>query len=203
LLTGFGSFPGIADNATAALVPALAAAARKRFTDHDIVDEVLPVAWADVPQILSRLIADNDAALALHFGVAKEARGFQIECLGRNHCDARYDATGALPVAGQLVGDGPATLSATFPVERIIARLESAGHPCSTSDNAGGYLCNAVLYHSLTAATSRPTPHLAGFIHLPASLSDAAASERPLSWDDALAGSIEIIAACLEKETVA
>jgi pyroglutamyl-peptidase len=203
LLTGFGPFPGIADNATTALVPALAAAARAHFPDHDIVDEVLPVTWTDVPQILSRLVAESDAALALHFGVAKAARGFLIERQGRNACDPRHDASGALPQAAHVISEGPATLASTFPVERIMGRLQHAGLPCAVSDNAGGYLCNALLYHSLTAAHARATPFLSGFIHLPASLSDATGSDSPLTWDDALAGGIEIIAACIEKDTVA
>lgn len=202
LLTGFGPFPGLADNATAALVPELAAVARSRFSDHEIVDAVLPVEWTRAPLELGELLKRGDAALALHFGVAREARGFQIERVGRNTCGALYDASGALPRAAQLIGDAPDKLTSTFPVERIMMRLERAGLPCSVSHSAGAYLCNALLYHSLTAALERATPFVAGFVHLPTSLTATGEAECPLSWDDALAGGIEIIAACLEKETI-
>lgn len=203
LLTGFGPFPGIAANATGTFIPELAAEARKRFLDHEMIDTILPVIWMETPKLASGLIADHSPAVALHFGVAKEARDVRIERVGRNSCTQRADASGTLPGTEFLIENGPQTLAATFPVDRILARLEQAGVPCSTSDDAGGYLCNALLYHSLTAAHARPKPHLAGFVHLPASLTADTASDCPLSWDDALRGGLEIIAACIEEETIA
>ncbi|CAN1722489.1 pyroglutamyl-peptidase [Hyphomicrobium sp. 1Nfss2.1] len=205
LLTGFGAFPGVGKNATAALVPALAAGARARFPDFDVIDEVLPVEWGRTPQLLQQLLSRTSPRLALHFGVTRHASGFQIERIGRNVCEPRHDAAGAIPDVACLIADGPETLSSTFPVERIIARLEGAGLPCAMSDSAGTYLCNATLYHSLTIAQTRPTASLAGFVHLPADLAPGmpAVGASRISWDDALVGSIEIIAACLEQETSA
>ncbi len=203
LLTGFGPFPGIEDNATAALVPELAAAARGRFTEHDIIEEVLPVEWQRAPQLLRQLLERNSPVLALHFGVTKRASGFQIELMGRNVCAQRSDAAGELPAAAHVIDAGPETIVSSFPAERIIARLERAGLPCTTSESAGSYLCNALLYHSLASAQALPKPCLTGFVHLPAGLSAAAESECLLSWSDALTGGMEIIAACLETETVA
>jgi pyroglutamyl-peptidase len=204
LLTGFGAFPGVEANATAALVPALAAAARARFLHLDIVDAVLPVEWSRTPQRLDDLLSQSGAQLALHFGVSGSARGFQIELVGRNACEARHDAAGELPGAARLIAEGPDSLASTFPAERIIARLQNAGLPCAASGSAGTYLCNALLYHSLRAAHALPTPFLVGFVHLPASLSPTAglASDCALTWDDALAGGLEIIAACLDAESV-
>ncbi len=205
LLTGFGAFPGIAENATALLVPALAAEARARFPGFDVIAEVLPVEWERTPQLLQQLLADTSPQLALHFGVTRHTSGFQIERVGRNVCEPRHDATGAVPDVACLIADGPEALPSTCPVERIIARLESAGLPCAMSDSAGTYLCNATLYHSLTIAQMRATQTLAGFIHLPADLVPGmpAAGASLLSWDAALLGGIEIIAACLDEETSA
>ena len=55
---------------------------------------------------------------------------------------------------------------------------------------------------SLASARELPAPHLAGFIHLPAGLSPMADrdDECLLSWEEALTGGLEIIAACLEAE---
>ena len=203
LLTGFGAFPGVAENASAALVPALAADARARFPGFDVLDEVLPVEWARTPQRLQQLLAEASPRLALHFGVTRHASGFQIERIGRNICEPRHDAAGAIPDVACLIADGPETLPSTFPVQRIIARLESAGLPCAMSDSAGTYLCNALLYHSLSLAQTRAAQTLAGFIHLPADLAPGlpATGASLLSWDAARLGSLEIIAACLEPET--
>ena len=60
--------------------------------------------------------------------------------------------------------------------------------PVSLSNDAGGYLCNAVLYHALHAIGSAGHPCRAGFIHLPVDL-----SQPPLTFDDAIAGALEII----------
>lgn len=201
LLTGFGAFPGVEENATAALVPELAVAARARFPQHHVVDEVLPVEWARAPQRLQQLLAESDARLALHFGVSREAHGFQIELTGRNVCEARHDAVGTLPQAAALITGGPDVLASTFPAGRILARLREAGIPCAPSESAGTYLCNALLYHSLVNARTRPFQ--TGFVHLPASLTPASGADCILSWQDAIAGGIEIIAACLEMETIA
>jgi len=204
LLTGFGAFPGVAANATAELVPALANAARTRFPDFGIIDEILPVEWARAPELLQQLLARTSPHLALHFGVTRHASGFQIERVGRNISEPRLDAAGAIPDLARLIADGPETLASTFPVERIIARLESSGIPCARSDSAGAYLCNAALYHSLNIAQTRDATTLTGFIHLPADLAPGALTSATslLTWDDALTGSLEIIAACLDHETI-
>jgi len=204
LLTGFGAFPGVGNNATAQLIPKLTEAARARFTDHYVIGEILPVEWARAPQALTRLLEGAKAVLALHFGVSHEATGFQLELIGRNFCSSQHDAAGKLPPSETVIASGPALLAATLPAERIVARLVRRGFPCRTSSNAGTYLCNALLYHSLTAARALPKPFLSGFIHIPASLTGHGHQGReahpdcPLDWAIAIAGSMEIIAACLE-----
>ena len=208
LLTGFGAFPGVDSNATAALIPDLAEAARTRFPQHEVISAILPTEWSGAPLALKRLLTDTNVVLALHFGVAPEARGFQIELVGRNVCDARHDAVGALPTCEAVIATGPAMLASTLPAERIVARLLRGGFPCSTSTNAGTYLCNALMYHSLTSARARSTPFLSGFIHVPTGLSNKMcpagedASTCELTWASAIAGSIEIIAASLETAPV-
>ncbi|HEY8246731.1 MAG TPA: pyroglutamyl-peptidase I [Hyphomicrobium sp.] len=203
LLTGFGPFPGVDSNATAELIPELAKAARAHFHEYEVIDEVLPVEWSRGPQALERLLAGGKLVLALHFGVSHGANGFQIELVGRNLRGARPDASGQLPSCEAVIATGPAVLAATLPAERIVTRLTRAGFPCCTSDDAGDYLCNALMYHSLTAARTLPTPFISGFIHVPANLQATSCEETErgtecvLTWDAAVAGSIEIIAACL------
>lgn len=203
LLTGFGAFPGIPANATSTLVPELALRAREKFREHDVIDEVLPVEWERTPTVLEEILARTNPMVALHFGVTKHASGFQIELVGRNVCGPRGDATGALPRTERVIEAGPETIASSFPADRIIARLERAGIACATSESAGTYLCNTVLYRSLTRAHALAEKPMTGFIHLPAALSvtDMLDDTCALTWDDALNGGIEIIAACLDKDT--
>jgi pyroglutamyl-peptidase len=204
LLTGFGPFPGVPDNATAYLIPRLAKAARELFPAYDVVAEILPTEWVATPQKAGDLLARPGTVLALHFGVSKHAEGFQIELVGRNRCSVVADAAGRLPAGDCLLDDGPAELASTLPVERIVQRLTQLGVPVRTSTDAGGFLCNALLYHSLGAADTLAKPHLVGFVHLPADLvghgadGQAPHSDCRLDWRGAMAGSVEIIAACLD-----
>jgi pyroglutamyl-peptidase len=204
VLTGFGPYPGIPVNASATLVVRLAKTTRTRFPTHDTVHDVLPSQWEEAPDRLKKLVDPKTVDLVLHFGVAQNARGFQLELVGRNLQSPLPDSAGDLPKSARVIEEGPELLATTLPAERIAARLMRRGLPCATSHNAGTYLCNALLYHSLAAAHGAEDPHLAGFVHIPASLvghgPDAMDPhpDCPLDWRTAVLGSVEIIAACLE-----
>ncbi|MBI1649802.1 pyroglutamyl-peptidase I [Hyphomicrobium sulfonivorans] len=200
LLTGFGAFPGVAHNVTADFVPKLAKSARALFADYDIVTEILPVAWERGPLRLGALLNGNAPVLALHFGVASASKGFRIELTGRNVCAPRPDADGALPPLSSIIAGGAASIAATLPVDDIVSRLKIADVPCCTSNDAGDYLCNAILYQSLTTAALAERPFMAGFIHMPEWLSEASGpfEDGHLTWNGALAGGLEMIATCLE-----
>jgi pyroglutamyl-peptidase len=85
----------------------------------------------------------------------------------------------------------------------IVANLRRAGMPAHLSWNAGTYLCNAVLYRSLSLARARPNLKRNGFIHVPAALRAPGARRRPfgpvspLTWQQAVDGSLCILATCL------
>lgn len=206
VLTGFGPFPGMAQNATTVLVPQLAAAARARFSEYDVVGEVLPTEWRSAPEILTGLLADRRSVLALHFGVCNNADGFQVELIGRNAQGCTKDASGKLPPTTCVIEKGPAALASTLPAESILSRLTKLKLPCRASIDAGDYLCNAILYHSLNIARDMKHPFAAGFVHLPASLSDdgdVAQPACPIDWQGAKQGGLEIIAASLAATSTA
>jgi pyroglutamyl-peptidase len=194
LLTGFGPFPGVAENATARLVPELATRAAAAFPAFTFHHDILETAWGAAPERAAHLIATHQPVLALHFGVASEANGFRIERTAQNVCRIAADVTGCLPAAAQLDCAGPDARTSGIDAAELAQRLGDLGYPVSISDDAGAYLCNAVLYHSLAAAETLAThPCRSGFIHIPADLSGP-----PLSFPEALEGSLEIIRAALE-----
>ncbi|HEU0063326.1 MAG TPA: pyroglutamyl-peptidase I [Hyphomicrobiaceae bacterium] len=203
LLTGFASFPGVPVNATMALVPQLAAAAKRRFPGAKLIADVLPTEWLAAPRQMEVLLLETQPDLILHFGVSARARGFEVEQRGQNRCLLAADAGGALPVSTAVRAGGPEMLRASLPVNYIVARLRRIGIPAFASRDAGGYLCNATLYHSLAAARDRPGRRV-GFIHVPANLARPAAGLRrsaacPLTWAQALEGGLEILATCLNR----
>src|SRR3954453_7904581 len=97
VLTGFGPFPGITDNATATLIPRLTKAARALFPSHEVIGEVLPTEWRRAPEALRAIVAEGDVVLMLHFGVSESAPGFRLELIGRNMRTSLEDAAGELP----------------------------------------------------------------------------------------------------------
>lgn len=195
LITGFGPFPGVPANATGRIVPQLVASARRRFPAVSFATAILPTEWAAAPAVLGRHLVRTRPHVALHFGVSREARGFVIETLGRNHCRDSIDAAGLRPRSGCINPGGAETHAVSLPVEAIVERLAAAGHPVRLSDDAGSYLCNAILYHSLCHAAAAAPQRMTGFIHVPADLDGP---EAGLTLSGAIAGGLEILAACLD-----
>lgn len=207
LLTGFGPFPSIPANATSVLVPHLAAAAADVFPGTTIVHEILPTEWSAGLARAGALYRQHRPALALHFGVSSRASGFEIETRGRNYCSASLDAAGLLPELDRLSPDGPEFLPASLPAAHIVQRLRRRGIPAALSRDAGGYLCNALLYRTAELTRSHPAPIRSGFIHLPSDLvNERNPSRGPmpgcrLDWRDVLQGGLEIITASLGRTT--
>ena len=192
LLTGFGPFPGVAENATAKLIPDLGRLTRRAFPAHRIVTGILPTEWQAAPARLKALIRRTRPTLVLHFGVAREAKGFRIETTARNQCRQADDARGAGPADVCLVASGPPQLPVTIPTRDIVRALKQQGLAADLSRDAGGYLCNAVLYHSLAAAAEAESPRMTGFIHIPAEIPGP-----HIACEEALAGGLELIRVCL------
>jgi pyroglutamyl-peptidase len=204
LLTGFKPFPNNPVNATQALVPMLARAARRAFPDIVVMHEVLPTEWHIAPHRMQHLLAETQPDIALGFGISGRATRLTIETRGLNW--RRSDSTDAAGVElkkGRLLVGGPRHLAAHLPVANIVGRLRRRGIPARVSRDAGGYLCNALLYHGLLQAAHIARLARIGFIHIPADLPvpatrrNGVTSTCPLTWDQVMLGSLEVIAACL------
>lgn len=193
LLTGFGPFPGTPENVSAALARAVGRRAKRELKPHRVHTSILPTEWNAAPERVAGLIARLRPAVALHFGVANGTEGFRIETRGQNACRMTIDAAGRMPPAAHLIPDAPAQYECRLPLDKIINRLTALNLPVAKSDDAGGYLCNSVLYHTLHTQQQPDEPFLAGFIHIP-----SAFDALGLSFDDAVSGSLEIIKIALD-----
>jgi pyroglutamyl-peptidase len=192
-ITGFGPFPGVAVNATGVLVPRLVRVARRQFAGVEIHSAILPTEWGRGPARARAVYERVTPDISIHFWVSGRAEGFVIERRGVNVCVQTEDGAGRLPALAELDPGGPKRRAVTLPIAGIVARLKAMGLPVATSDDAGAYLCNAVLYQSLGLTGAG----MAGFVHLPSSLADGGKAGA-LTFEQALAGSLEIIAVCLE-----
>jgi pyroglutamyl-peptidase len=206
LITGFGPFPGAPQNASSLLAEAVAEAARGELPGFKVHAETLPTEWQAGPARLAGLLDEHQPTLALHFGVSRRATGFVIETRARNATQCVADACGEAPRGDVLLDDGPDEIGVTLPTSQIVDRLRRLRLPVQLSRDAGGYLCNALLYHSLDHARRRSGPGFGprrGFIHIPDRLVGGktrgvmrpAAASR-LEWDGAVRGGMAILATC-------
>lgn len=201
LITGFGPFPGVPVNATMRLVPTLAETGSRAFPDVRLAAEILPTEWMAAPRRLDQLLAAIAPDLVLHFGVSARARGFEVEVRAGNRRAQAADASGALPPLSVVREEGAEHLAATLPVQHIVSRLRLRAIPAFVSRDAGAYLCNATLYHSLARAREARRRRV-GFIHVPAALArpdgrGTPGCNCPLTWTQAAEGALEILAASL------
>lgn len=157
LLTGFGPFPGVELNPTAAVVHALAAEPAPPGLQW--AAEVLPVSWQHGEKALRDALTTHRPAIALHLGVATSADRLRVERCAVAAAPPRPDALGALPERP------PPAARVGFDVAALAAALCDGGLPAEASDDAGAYLCNAVLGWSLVRSVD--FGHRAAFLHVP------------------------------------
>ncbi len=193
LVTGFGPFPGVPDNASAQLVRSLAQSAQ--IPGIELFAEVLPVSWADAGRAAREAIARVEPHAILHFGVSKRVSGFEIETRAFNTSGPKKDHAGLVRPGSPLDRSGMPVLSATMPPAVLLRALRRGGFSAQLSRNPGRYLCNALFYWSLADAGSSSKP--VSFIHIPALAPNANAGQGfPLK--DATAGAHVLVRASVQ-----
>lgn len=163
LLTGFGPFPGVAQNPSGRLAESLAAQSpRANWALHG---HVLPTEWAAVTDLTPQLHDDLQPHVMIHFGVSESAEAIRVERSAHNRALRRADAKGALPTASAISADGQHRLDTRLPVNALAAHLRKRGHPANASRSCGRYLCNFLYYRSLEWAAREDRDAL--FVHVP------------------------------------
>ena len=203
LVTGFGPFPGVPMNVSGLFAQELAVASQRSLVHTKVIADVLPTEWARAPRILEELYFRHRPSIALHFGVSHQAHAMTVECRARNIAQ-RADASGMVPNLDCLAPTRPTELPVTLPAARIVSRMRKRAVPAVLSNDAGAYLCNAILYHSLELMRVMRINGQCGFVHLPANLTRADGSRGTahasrLSFEQALVGGCEILTTLLRR----
>ena len=166
-MTGFEPFPGAPVNPTAWLVASLSETPPTVAGLGAFRAEVLPVDYREIGPRLSAIGSSFSPDIAIHFGLARECRGFRLERSARNRfINAARDNAGYAPADGPIC-IGTERMEATLPLAQIHDALSAAGLPVEWSDDAGGYLCNAAMTLSLGHACHGFRPTVGGFVHVP------------------------------------
>jgi pyroglutamyl-peptidase len=167
LITGFGPFPGVIENASGGFAERLAAEAGQQRPGWRVRAAVLPVDWTAAPERLAALMAETQPAVCLHFGVAASARGLVVETHAGNAAAPKPDASGRLPAWPVLRKDAPALLRPPASPARLVAHAAAGGLPVTASPMAGDYVCNALFFHALWLARQQAAARQVAFVHLP------------------------------------
>lgn len=163
LLTGFGPFPGVAENPSSWLAETLAA--RSAHAGYQLHCHILPTEWDAVTALTPRLYAGLQPHIMIHFGVSPRAKTLRIEHSAHNLAARRPDARGVLPAVCAISPNGEHRLDTGLPVNAIAAHLRAHGHAANASRSCGRYLCNFLYYRSLEWARRRGRNAL--FVHIP------------------------------------
>lgn len=170
VITGFGPFPGVPDNASSDLalavtgnIDAMPGPDGRRIA---ATSAILDVDWSGIGPALETLYAQQAPTLCVHFGVSDRVAGFALERFAHNACEAAPDACGCRPSSDVLSPQAGERLESALPVEILVSKLAAAKITVTPSENAGRYLCNAAYFHSLLRAAQQSPTCAALFVHL-------------------------------------
>ncbi|MFN0262831.1 pyroglutamyl-peptidase I [Tepidamorphus sp. 3E244] len=165
LVTGFGAFPGAPTNPTEAMVDELDRRAWPKLRGVDLIAHVLPVEYALLEHWHEALDVVRPDAI-LHYGLAASAQTVRIETIARNNAAPyRPDAAGR-GTQRAIMPRERQVLRASVPVDRLVEAVRPTGLFVRKSQDAGDYLCNAILFSSLSWSL-RNRGSVAGFVHVP------------------------------------
>jgi pyroglutamyl-peptidase len=103
-------------------------------------------------------------------GEARGATTVRLETTAWNELNFTLpDVAGWQPRGGAIVAGAPRSLAATLPMEIFQADLSAAGFPVACSTEPGRYLCNQLMFCTLSHLAKHSPSTAAGFIHLPLS----------------------------------
>lgn len=165
LVSGFGSFPGVADNPSAHVARALEADPPE---GTEVRAAVLPVSFRRAPggwdELLERT-APRVPDLLLALGVQPKAT-FRLETGARARLRKRWrgDVDGVVARRGSALERNPRRTR--LDLLALAQELEQAGgRPVRISRDAGGYVCERIYHHALMRAAELGCPGL--FLHVP------------------------------------
>ena len=179
LVTGFEPFGESDDNPSMQVVEALRS---DPPPGCDLVTGLLPVTWAGASPALTALLEGARPDLVLLLGQSGKRPSVTVERFALNFGQGRIpDNAGVERPPGPLIDRAPLALASTIGVERAVEAISRAGVQARASHDAGAFLCNAVLFHTLYHA--RPGQR-AGFIHLPMMPGQSGAGETEPTMEE-------------------
>lgn len=164
LLTGFESYGGRSANPAEEIVKALDG---EEIGGERVAGRTLPVNYAELGSRITALIEEISPRAVICLGLWPGEPMIRLERIAANIADFEIaDNVGAME-HGPVVPGGPVALASTLPLPEIRDNLLVSEIPCRLSGTAGQFLCNALMYHALSASAGHTPAPACGFIHVP------------------------------------
>jgi len=163
LVTGFGPFPGVRHNPSGQIALAIGRSARLKRQGVRIAAHELIVTYAALPDLVELIDREKPDAI-LMFGIAARTKQPRLERRGENRTrPLSVDASGTRPKSRKLDETAPLIRNVRVALEPLRLAIQRQGFKPTLSNNAGAYLCNAVLFTALGEKPDAPCI----FVHVP------------------------------------
>ena len=163
LITGFDPFAGESINPSYEIV--------KRLGDIDGVELFkleIPTVFEKAASIISNKIDEIKPDAVISIGQAGGRTSISPEIIGVNLRHASIeDNEKNKPDFEKIIEDGEDGLFSTIEVRDIVDDIKAAGIPADLSYSAGTFVCNDVLYSTLSYVERNNLDIKVGFIHVP------------------------------------
>ena len=163
LVTGFGPFPGVRHNPSGQIALAIGRSARLKRQGVRIAAHELIVTYAALPDLVELIDREKPDAI-LMFGIAARTKQPRLERRRENRTrPLSVDASGTRPKSRKLDETAPLIRNVRVALEPLRLAIQRQGFKPTLSNNAGAYLCNAVLFTALGEKPDAPCI----FVHVP------------------------------------
>jgi pyroglutamyl-peptidase len=158
LLFGFGPFAGRAENASWLSVMQFSGGGNVHSAE-------VPVVWGAPADALRAEVKGARRVLVVALGEGSDR--IQVETLAHNERGEYHDEAKNLPADPKVDPASAGVLRLTGPADTLAKKLTQAGFPAETSQDAGRFLCNEMLYDLIELKQSNPQVVDVFFIHVP------------------------------------
>jgi len=165
LITAFDAFGQHNDNPSERLLSSVSA--------KNTIKLILPTIYGEAEDRLIEAMEKEKPNAILMLGYSRTAKPIKLELLARNRDSTitkdNHGKTGRSPITT----GGPKVISSTLPIDDIIKEWDKKGITYALSKNAGGFLCNHVLYLGLNwLKTHGQATVPCGFMHIGGAAND-------------------------------
>jgi pyroglutamyl-peptidase len=167
LVTGFDPFGRMLSN------PSQAAGSWLAEQRDGCVFVPVPTSYAGSITVLEESVRKHGPTAVLLLGFAASAVGLRVERYARNQTTAAAPDNDGEWQAGPIEAAGPDRIETPVDYNGLLDILDSNAIPYTTSDDAGGYVCNWLYWHTLARYPRLPIL----FVHLAEPGTSAAWSE--------------------------